>query len=243
MVRIGRSHDLQVSGSRYNQNAEQPDGHSPNKAGKDNMRFKFRLGLMAYCVLAYCVLACAAIEGVSAQQKYAVVVGVETYDTSIFKNLRYAKEDAEAIGLALTRLGFDVSLMTSEAGTTALKPNSPKKILTAIRNKAKGLRPHDTFVVTLSGHGIQFVDDKAVDGVKEHYFCPEDADPADVGTLVKFSDVSAIFEQCKATRKLLIVDACRNEILSKAADKSGLGECLRKRTDVARGNLHDVQLQ
>ena len=177
--------------------------------------------------LVVAILACAIGSQLAiAQQRFAVVVGVETYDPSFFRNLDYAKEDADCIGSALTRLGFDVSLMTSDSRSTALKPNTSKKILTAIRNKARGLSPSDTLIVTLSGHGIQFASENAVDGIKEHYFCPEDADPSDPDSLVKLSDVMSLFKQSKAERKLLIVDACRNDVLSSVGDKSGSAKLL-----------------
>ncbi|HMO16367.1 MAG TPA: SUMF1/EgtB/PvdO family nonheme iron enzyme [Pirellulaceae bacterium] len=167
-----------------------------------------------------------------AQQKYAVVVGVETYDARYFRNLDYAENDAEALGQALKRLGFNVSVMVSTANTPMLKPNSPTKILELIRNIATGLKPGDTLIISFSGHGVQFSDDEAIDGVKELYFCPEDANPNEKSTLVRMQDVLKIVGECRADRKLLIVDACRNDILSEIGDKSS-----SKKLDL--GSVHE----
>ncbi len=167
------------------------------------------------------------------QQKYAVVVGVETYDARYFRNLDYAEDDAEAIAQSLRRLGFNVSLLTSSANSPMLKPNTPAKIIDILRSTASGMQAGDTLIVALSGHGVQFTDEQAVDGVKELYFCPEDANPNDKSTLVRLQDISQMIGECQAERKLLIVDACRNDVLSEIGDKSSSA----KKLDL--GSIHE----
>jgi len=46
------------------------------------------------------------VSQVPAQDKYAVVIGVNTYDASIFSNLKYAAEDANDLAEQHTEIGF-----------------------------------------------------------------------------------------------------------------------------------------
>lgn len=95
----------------------------------------------------------------SAQDKYAVVVGVETYDTSTFENLRFASEDAEALGRVLRDLDFRATVMSSHAESAKLRPTAPRKIVDALKTVTGSCANGDTLVVILSGHGIQFADE------------------------------------------------------------------------------------
>ena len=70
----------------------------------------------------------------TAQDKYAVLIGVEAYDTSTFENLDYASDDAEEIGETLDNLGFQTTVMTSESLNAKLRPTSPDKILDVIKS-------------------------------------------------------------------------------------------------------------
>src|SRR5262249_19788681 len=62
----------------------------------------------------------------------------------------------------------------------------------------------DSVVVALSGHGVQFKADP------RPYFCPLDAELKDKGTLLGLDEVYERLKGCRARRKLLLVDACRN---------------------------------
>ena len=62
-------------------------------------------------------------------KKYALVVGVETYDPEFFHRLAFAEDDAEEIGDALTKLGFEVTVMTHQSAIPARRPNTAKKIV------------------------------------------------------------------------------------------------------------------
>ncbi|MDX1961965.1 MAG: caspase family protein [Pirellulales bacterium] len=145
-------------------------------------------------------------------KKYAILVGVETYDPTFFNALNYAEEDVRELASALEKLEFDVTLMTAQAKLPAHKPNTAKKILAQIAERCKKLEAADTLVVALSGHGVQFTKQpKLEDGSRESYFCPEEADLRDLDSLVPLSGVMQLIAQSSAERKLLIVDACRNE--------------------------------
>lgn len=154
------------------------------------------------------------------QDKYAVVVGVETYDTSIFNNLNYAQEDANELASSLQALGFQVSVLTQDASTTRLRPTTPKKILDRLRTISASCDNGDTLLISFSGHGVQFADEElGNNGVRETYLCPADADLNDKSTLLKSSEVMEILGRSSATRKLFLVDACRENIQSTDAQR------------------------
>ncbi len=152
------------------------------------------------------------------QDKYAIIVGVETYDPGMFENLKYTEDDAHRLGAILDDYGYKTTVMTSDAESIRLKPYTAKNIMTAIRTRANSCSKGDTLIVSISGHGIQFKDEEKLDsGVKETYFCPSGADHGDKSTLLPISELVELVNSCKATRKLILIDACRNEVLSKAA--------------------------
>jgi len=148
-------------------------------------------------------------------KKYAVIVGVKDYDPEELSPLRFTARDAEALAGQLTRLQFDVSLMTGAATRPQLKPNSADKIERVLKNRAAGLTADDTLIFAFMGHGVQFASDKAgsnqKDEVQELYFCPEDAKLGDRNTLLSMDKVYDALGGSQAGRKLLLVDACRND--------------------------------
>ncbi len=149
-------------------------------------------------------------------KKYALLVGVKDYDTAVLTPLQYSEDDVLAMGRSLEKHGFDVISMTSQARLPAHKPGSAKKILALVDGRLKGLTGDDTIVLALSGHGLQFKDDPALpDGSKETYFCPEEADPKDRSSLLPISTLLAKLGESPAGRKLVIIDACRNEVAAK----------------------------
>ena len=80
----------------------------------------------------------------------------------------------------------------------------------------KGLQAEETLVVGFSGHGVQYKQPRKLKsgGEETHFFCPEEANLNNVDSLVSIAKVYELIQQCAAERKLLIVDACRNEVLS-----------------------------
>jgi hypothetical protein len=73
---------------------------------------------------------------------------------------------------------------------------------------ANRIGPDDTVVVILNGHGVHF------HGEKISYYCPLDARVNERETLLPLEGEGGLFEklrQCKAGRKLLLVNACRND--------------------------------
>lgn len=176
-----------------------------------------------------------------AQDKYAVVVGVEAYDTSTFRNLEYASDDADELGESLSLLGFQTTTMTSESSSSKLRPTTPRKITDVISSVTRSCDVNDTLVLSLSGHGVQFSDEPLLpSGVRETYFCPSDADLADKSTLVSITSVVDLMNSCSAGRKLLLVDSCQEHRLSengqrKSARRIELGSFHENRRSVPSG--------
>jgi formylglycine-generating enzyme required for sulfatase activity len=157
-----------------------------------------------------------------AQDHYAVLIGVETYNTSTFNNLQFAGDDALALSMQLERLGFKTTTMTSESESARLRPTTPKKITDVIQAMGRSCAKDDTLVIALSGHGVQFSDEELLPtGVRETYFCPSDANLGDKSTLLKISSIVDAMNQTKASRKLLLVDACQENVLSSQGQKKG----------------------
>ncbi|MDX1964200.1 MAG: SUMF1/EgtB/PvdO family nonheme iron enzyme [Pirellulales bacterium] len=148
-------------------------------------------------------------------KKYAVLVGVEKYDASQLNRLNYTINDAEDLGLQLKSLGFDVTVMTQNADDTRLHPTTPEKIERVLTNRAKALDAADTLIFAFMGHGVQFAIDKEnmanAEETQELYFCPADAQLDDRSTLLSLEKVYTLMQECQAGRKLLLVDACRND--------------------------------
>jgi len=138
--------------------------------------------------------------------RWAVLVGVDDY--SEIRKLRFAGNDQRALAEQLIASGFpedQVFLLHDKA--------EDKKYLPFRANIEKQLElvlgtvsPGDLVIVGFSGHGVQ------LEG--KSYLCPEDTQIDKLGTtMIPLEDVYGRMAKCRASLKLLIVDACRNDIL------------------------------
>jgi len=139
-----------------------------------------------------------------AGKKYAVLVGVSNYQH--MKNLSFTNNDVEALRDQLLAIGFDRdnirTLVSSSGGNNVPTKNN---IENAIKTTLERAEKDDLVVIFLSGHGIQPADFGPL-------FCPPDADRKNwSGTTVSLNSVRDDMGKCKASFKLLIVDACRND--------------------------------
>ncbi|HMO14680.1 MAG TPA: SUMF1/EgtB/PvdO family nonheme iron enzyme [Pirellulaceae bacterium] len=168
-----------------------------------------------------------------AQNKYAFIVGVQNYDPEFFQNLRFAESDATKLAGRLRSMGYATILMTSGQTNPQHKPTTPAKILRLLDGQLQAIGPADTFILSLSGHGIQFKSEEALEGGgKETYFVPEEGSLEDKESLLPIvKEIISRVDQCKAERKLVLIDACRNEVLSPSGDRSS------KKIDL--GSVHE----
>lgn len=149
--------------------------------------------------------------GLEAQQparstRWALLVGVDNYIE--LGRLQYAGNDQRALAEQLAASGFpqdQVFLLHDQASENKYLPfrENIEKSLTLVLGLAE---PGDLVIVGFSGHGVQ------LDG--KSYICPVDARldklPA---TLVPLDDIYQRLGKCRASLKLLVVDACRNNVV------------------------------
>ena len=168
---------------------------------------------MKQIIIALTILVVAAAQAEA--EKYALLVGVEKYNPDQLTTLQFAEDDVLAVGMKLQQLDYQVKVMHS-AAIPALNPINRSNIETEIRRHLADKGVDDTVVLVLSGHGLQFKNDPLKDGqVKEFYFCPADATLSDRKTLLPMSFINEQVSKCAAARKLLLFDACRDEVVPK----------------------------
>ena len=149
---------------------------------------------------------------------YAFLVGVSEYESkNELKALRFASDDVIAFGGILRNSGVPVKnivMMHDRQSNPRFKP-VVKKILREFHLLLATLEPEDFLIVALAGHGVE------VGPTGDSYFLPADADLKDPATLINIKTIKAEIEQSQAGRKLLLVDACRND--PEADNARGLG--------------------
>jgi formylglycine-generating enzyme required for sulfatase activity len=179
--------------------------------------FRVFRNVLFLCSIAFaCTCIPAAGDDRPAGKRFALLVGVNTYHHADLPNLKYTENDVEELNsLLVGQGGFDkVLLLTTTRGKKrkSAKPtvaNLKKQLKAILKNVTK----HDTVLVALSGHGVQL----EVKGNAEGFFCPSDAKPKDPTTMVGLTQLFEDLKDSGAGVKLLLVDACRNEIGSKGA--------------------------
>lgn len=138
--------------------------------------------------------------------RWAILVGVDEYTE--LKKLRFAGNDQRALAERLIGVGFpkdQVFLLHDKA--------AEKKYIPTGRNIERQLdlilglaEDGDLVIVGFSGHGVQ------LDG--KSYLCPEDTQLDKLAeTTIPLDRVYERLAKSKASLKLLMVDACRNDLL------------------------------
>jgi hypothetical protein len=172
-----------------------------------------------------------------AGEKWAMVVGINRYEDSVFQTLEYAVSDAKAVYNMLIDPSFcgykkeNVKLLTDEAIEPNLKP-----IRRNILRELYWLQmadQSDTVFIYLSGHGFE------MDG--KGYFVPGDTPLALLKfEAISFEDINQITACLNAKKVIFVVDACRsgmqarggqfgdgffNPLLTEAAGRVTLTSC------------------
>ena len=170
--------------------------------------FPFRCGWVV--VVLACLLLCNS-QGQepkrSRGEKYALLVGVRTYDPNELRSLPYSEADVTALAAVLRGNGYkpnNVVLMTSGAENLRFLPLADR-IRKELALLIGDCTEDDSILVAFAGHGVQFRNDL------ENYFCPADAKLDDKSTLIALGAIYKALEKCSAGLKLLMVDACRND--------------------------------
>jgi hypothetical protein len=139
-------------------------------------------------------------------RRIAVLVGVKAYNHAELPDLEFTERDVTELGNLLRQAGYEVTLLTTTEGARdgRRKPtlaNIRRELQNAFRNVTK----QDTVLIGLAGHGLQPA------GAKGSYFCPSDAKPKDVNTLLALAGLIDQMNDSGVGVKLLLVDACRND--------------------------------
>ena len=168
--------------------------------------------------------------------RYAFLVAAADYDRdSDLRKLNFTRNDIVAFHEVLLKSGYqadNVILLHDKQDNRRFLPEV-KKIRKELVLLLATLQPEDEVVVAFSGHGVQFA------GENKNYFCPVDARLDDRDTLIGMDEVYKQLEACQARRKLLLVDACRNDPQTKqgkSRDRVNLKSLAEpQRGDVPRG--------
>jgi cyclophilin family peptidyl-prolyl cis-trans isomerase len=168
--------------------------------------------------------------------QYAILVAISKYGkTDQWRPLPYTIDEMREFREVLLTSGFakeNIEFLHDQQADEKLRPTGAN-LLKKIKLMLNEIGPDDTLLVALNGHGVQYKGDAT------GYFCPVNADLLDKKTLVAMDGKDGIYgllETCKAQRKLLIVNACRNDPtrdLSFAAEKVQLVD--RDESEVPKG--------
>ena len=136
-------------------------------------------------------------------KKYALVIGVEEYRDSMISRLQYARSDATALAERLRgRCAFDQVRVLAES--TGSDEPLLVNIVSALRDISGELCPEDLFLFFFAGHGVE------KDG--HGYLLARDSLQAypEHGSL-SLELLRKSFEKLCASKRVLLLDACRND--------------------------------
>jgi esterase/lipase superfamily enzyme len=133
----------------------------------------------------------------------ALVIGIDSYSDSAWPNLKNGVMDANLVGRALIKQGFDVTVRTNVIGSE----------LRAALSSFLFTQDHEgdtRLVIWFSGHGHTF---RSHDGVEEGFLIPSDAPPPSSEGQLKKSALSLrefnnILTNSPAKHVLAVLDSC-----------------------------------
>lgn len=147
----------------------------------------------------------------------ALLIGINEYKT--FRKLKYCGSDVQALGKRLVTAGFEANkvVVVCDEATRSLQPDK-EKIVGQISMMLDSAEPGDLVLLAFSGHGVQ------IQG--KPYFAPyegeapksdSDADTQRaIATLISLDWIYEKLKACRASIKLLLVDACQNRLFEGA---------------------------
>jgi hypothetical protein len=140
------------------------------------------------------------------QNRWAVLVGVGTYQDAYATPLPACVKDAQAIAQQLFENGFQkehLKVLTDDTPT----PSTRNNIITTLRRVAKLTQPDDLLLFYYTGHGAASneVDESYLITGDGHFDTLED-------TALPVSKIQEIMQNAPARAKVMIIDACRDKI-------------------------------
>ncbi len=181
-----------------------------------------------YYILFFLILSCLSLNGVEAQIKAAVIVGVSDYPAkSNIPDLQHSSQEAKSLSNFLTERGYQCHTLLDREAT---KKNLESSIQTLIEmSEQKSL---DHFIFYFNGRGTRIEDDPVFSVL---YFIDEDkdeldeclllsdADPADLDTYLRDDALFEFVTQIKTDAITLILDCSFNGVADNISIK-GFGE-------------------
>jgi hypothetical protein len=166
--------------------------------------------------------------------RWALLVGVDQYDSPDIASLSYSVADVKSVREALTRqMGFPDENVYMLTGDAPKGPERAENVNVIHRLDALGrlVGPDDTFLFYFSGHGF----DK---GEGQHFLATVNADPESLETLqlttVPLSLLREKLKKIQAKQAIFIIDACRNN------PEKGKGDSDNKQTAEFARDLKEV---
>lgn len=152
---------------------------------------------MRYLLATFLILCLGAVQAF-AQQRHALVVGIDEYEN--VPKLQKARNDAAAVSEALKSLGFSV---------TTLLDADRRSFNQGISGFTSAIEPGDEAIFYYAGHGIEVAG--------RNYLLPADVPPASpgdeefvVGESIAVDRVLQAMQGRGARVSLLVLDACRD---------------------------------
>jgi len=151
-------------------------------------------------------------------RRWALLVGVDTYESDSMNPLRFAVADTKEVQAALLDAGYgEESIFTMTSDAKGPDYPSSANVLRRLNGLSGQVQPQDTFVFYFSGHGFQ--------GEAGHFLATADADPTDAELLEKTSLPLKLLQRkmqgIAAKKAIFIIDACRNDPIKGAKSAGG----------------------
>jgi hypothetical protein len=141
---------------------------------------------------------------------WCLLIGINDYSSDI-EDLKYCINDTKGLADALRKAGIDddhIIVMTDDAKDADLRPTKTN-IIRQIELIAQIAGKDEQIVLSFSGHGAQ------ID--KESFLCPSDTDLEKKDSFISRKWIQEQLDNSPASKKLFIVDACRNEFKVRGA--------------------------
>jgi uncharacterized caspase-like protein len=155
-------------------------------------------------ILATILFACLLASLAAAQDKLAVVIGVNNYDT--LSGLKAGVNDAEKIAAYYNGIGFKVWLIDDRQEARMNQPSlvNLERVMDNVREAASGKAPKE-LVFFFAGHGVQ------IDG--QNWLCfPETQLQGRVGMMNVDTRLLPWLRNLGANLTMVYLDACRNDL-------------------------------
>ena len=150
---------------------------------------------------------------------FALLIGVNKYDSRDVIDLNFCVQDVKGLAEALKRMGVPEKniIVMCDGAEYDLQPRRGR-IFKQLADITDSLTEDDQLIFAFSGHGTQVH--------MNTYFCPSDSELGIPDTLIERKRVFDYVQQCRARRKFVLIDACRNEMIVRGV-RSGDMELLK----------------